>query len=285
MGGTLSVKTAKKGERQMGKISVRDTTAENLDDLCRICIPPEKRDDPTFVTGIEVKIRWAMEMLQVWGAFAKMAYVGSAAVGLIQYEPVPRERVVRIHCIYIPEKGYWQKGIATRLLSSLIEEMKGPKIWLGGEPALALVTKTFPGEKPGQYPACYFFTRMGFKQVGGNPDYLYYPLKEGFIYQPLEEQEVEYVSQEEDKGKALIIYGPSFCPFSYTFLKMAEQAIMQVAPGIPVRWIDKSEEPKEVKKRGCFEGCIVNAKPIKSFVPAKDNFQREVVEALGIGSL
>lgn len=45
-----------------------------------------------------------MKMLQKWGSFAKLAYDGSDPVGLIQYESVPREGVVYIHCIYVPEK-------------------------------------------------------------------------------------------------------------------------------------------------------------------------------------
>lgn len=266
--------------RQKDQVRIRDISDENIDDLCRICVSSEKRDDPTFIAGMEGKRKWAMEMLQTWGAFAKLAYEGSAAVGLIQYEPISMERIVRIYCIYVPEKEHWQKEIATQLLSSLIEEMKEPKVCFDDEPALALVTKTFPGEKPGQYPARLFFTKMGFKQIGEDPDFLYYPLKQGFIYQPVEEKEAEYVPQAEDKGKALIIYGPSFCPFSYVFLKKVEQAIEEVAPGIPIRWINKAEEPEEVKKRGYIEGCVVNAKPMKSFVLDKEDFQREVAKAL-----
>ncbi len=86
----------------MAEITVRDVTDENIDDLCRICVPSEKRDDPAFIIGTELKRKWAMEMRQQWGAFAKLAYEGETAVGLIQYEPIPEERVVRIHCVYVP---------------------------------------------------------------------------------------------------------------------------------------------------------------------------------------
>ncbi len=88
----------------MLEIRIRDVTDENKDGLCRICVPSEKRNDPTFVTGMEGKRKWAMKMLQKWGSFAKLAYDGSDPVGLIQYESVPREGVVYIHCIYVPEK-------------------------------------------------------------------------------------------------------------------------------------------------------------------------------------
>ncbi|MEW6455575.1 MAG: GNAT family N-acetyltransferase [Acidobacteriota bacterium] len=275
----------------MEKIRIKNVTEENIDDLCQICIPSEKREDPAFIKGMEEKRKWAMEMLQMWSSFAKLAYRESTPVGLIQYKPVPPERIIYIYCIYVPEKENWRKEVATKLLSSLIEDMKKPRVWFDNKFPLALVTQTFAGEKPGQYSARLFFTKKGFKQVGDDPDFLYYPLKKGFIYQPVkgrrdpvyitETQKTEgYIPQEEDKGKVLLIYGPSFCPFSYSFLKKAEQEIKEVAQGIPMRWISKSEEPEEVKKRGNVEGCFVNAKPIKSFVFDKENFQKEVSEAL-----
>jgi N-acetylglutamate synthase-like GNAT family acetyltransferase len=264
----------------MDEIKVRDLSAANVEDLCRICVPIAKRDGPAYVTGMELKRRWAMAMLQRWGACAKLAYIGSEDVGLIQYEPVPEERVIHIHCLYVPEQEYWQKGIATRLLSSLVEDMKAPQVWFGDRPARALVTKTFPGEKPGQYPARCFFVGMGFQQVGEDADLLYTPLEQGCAYQPTAKKAVEYVPQAEDRGRATIIYGPSFCPFAYVFLKKAAQTIQEVAPGLSVRWIDRSKEPAEVKRRGNFEGCVVNARPIRSFVLDKESFQREVAEAL-----
>ena len=264
----------------MEKFRIEDITKENIKDLCLICIPPEKIDHPAFITGMEEKRKWAMEMLRKWGTFAKLSYRESTVVGLIQYKPVPRERVIYIYCIFVPEKDQWQKGIATQLLSNLIADMKKPKLWFDNKPALALVTRTFAGEKPGQFSARLFFKRMGFKQVGEDPDFLYYPLEEGFIYQPVKEKRAEYIPQEEDKDKVLLVHGPSYCPFSYFFLKMTEQTIKEIAPGISTRWIDSSQEPEEVRKRGNIEGCVVNTKPIKSFVLDKKDFQKEVTEAL-----
>jgi len=165
-------------------------------------------------------------------------------------------------------------------LSSLVAEIRAPKCWFGNETALALVTKTFPGEQQGQYPARLFFKNMGFKQVGENPDFLYFPLREGFIYQTAEEEQSEYIPQEEDKGKVLMVYGPSSCPFSYVFLKKAEQAIEEIAPSIPIKWMNSVEVPDEVKKRGNVEGCIVNGRYIRSFVLEREAFQKEVMEAL-----
>lgn len=265
----------------MDKIRVDDIIDKNIQDLCQVCVPSEKRDDPYFVKGVEEKRRWAVEMLHKWGPFAKLAYQGSTAIGLIQYKPVPDERVVFIYCIYIPDSEHWRKGAANQLLSRVIEEMEEPKAWFGDQPPLALVTETFPGERPGQYPAHRFFTQKGFKQAGENPDVLYFPLREDFVYRPAcDKKEVEYIPQEEDKGKALIIHGSSSCPYSYPFLKIAEESIRMAAPEIPIRWIDHFQEPEEASRRGLREGCVVNAKPIKTFVLEKEGFREEVSRAL-----
>ncbi len=264
----------------MEEISVREVTRGNVDDLCRICVPSEKREDPVYVTGMELKRVWALGMLEKWGTCAMLAYRGSIPVGMIQYYPVPEQGIVRIHCIYVPEEGNWRKGIGTRLLSGLMKDVRGAKDWFGGEPPAALVTRTFPGEAPGQYPARLFFRRRGFVQVGDDPDLLYYPLRPGFVYRPPKELGPEYIPQPEDRGRAVFIYGPAPCPFAYVFMKRAERAVMEVAPWLPVQWIDASAEPDEMRKRGGVTGCIVNAVPIRSLVLDEGRFRREVLEAL-----
>ena len=264
----------------MEKVCVVDVGEETIQNLCQVCVPSGRRDDPDFITGMEEKRKWAIRMLHKWGAFAKLAYRGSTAVGLIQYKPIPSERVVFIYCIYVPESEHWRKGVASQLLSSLIEEMEEPKAWFDDQLPLAMVTETFPGEKPGQYTAHRFFTNKGFKPAGEKPNLLYYPLMNDYVYRPIGEKEVKYIPQEEDKGKAVIIHGSSSCPYSYSFLKLAEASVREVAPGLPVRWINHLLEPEEVNKRGLREGCIVNAKHIKTFVLHKAGFEEDVGRAL-----
>jgi hypothetical protein len=220
-------------------------------------------------------------MLQKWGSFAKLAYRGSTPVGLIQYEPIPDERAVSILCIYVPDREHWRQRAASKLLANLIEETEKLKNWFGGRTARVLVTRTFPGEKPDQFPARNFFLRQGFKQAGEDPDFLYLPLINGWIYQPAVEQDLNYIPQEEDLGVAVIIHGTTFCPYSYLFLKKAERLITEIDPEIQIRWIDSTLEPEEAKRRGLQEGHIVNAKQIKAFVLQEEDFKAEVSQALG----
>lgn len=44
----------------MAEFNIRDVTGESVDDLCRMCIPPEKMDAPIFIKGREEKKKWAI---------------------------------------------------------------------------------------------------------------------------------------------------------------------------------------------------------------------------------
>lgn len=264
----------------MGQTQIVNLNPDNLDDLCRVCLPGEKAHDPIYLTAIALKRRWAQEKLRLWGSFAKLAYEAAELAGFIQLEPLAEAQLVRIHCIYVPQAAHWQKGIGRQLLSGVVEEMKQPQTWFAGQPAQALVTQTFRGEKPGQLSARAFFEKEGFIPAAEGSDLLVYALTEGFVYQPVTDTTAEYVPQEEDLGRALIIYGPCSCPFSYVFWQMAARTIEELAPGIQVRWVDKEQEPAAVLRRGQFEGCVVNTKPIRAFVLDAAEFRSEVQQAL-----
>ena len=264
------------------EITVRDVREENVDDLCQVCVASCLRDDPDWIRGAADKKKWAAEMFPKWGSFARVAYENGNPAGMIQYRPSPEERVVRIDCIYVPDQSYWGKGIGSRLLRSLMEDVKKTMKWFNNKRPLALVTKTFPGGAPEQYTAREFFTRKGFRQTGESPDHLYYPLQPGFAYKPIPKKEVHYIRQDEDKGKVVIISGPDYCPATYPyFLKRMEKYIREIDPAVSIRWIDSSDEPEEVRKRNVSVGdCIVNGRLIRSHVLDKENFQNEAKGAL-----
>ena len=265
----------KKGVFKMKNLVIKDVDFESIDDLVRLCIPQEKRGNPLYVRGMNVKKRWVTEVIRRFGSIAKLAYLDSKPVGLIQYQPNPEERVVMVDCIFVPEEANLRKGIGKALLKALIREMEKPKAAFNGGVPLALVTQTF--EVPGRYSQRDFFERMGFKRVKeDNPFLLYYPLEKGYVYQP---REKGFTPQEEDLGKALIFYAPS-CPFSIIFSERIKESISEIAPDLPIRMVNTFEEPEEVEKRGQVPALVVNGKPIKAFFMDKENFQKEVKKAL-----
>jgi len=196
-------------------------------------------------------------------------------VGLIQYYLLPEEQTVKISCIFVPEKENLRKGIGKSLLKALIEEMKKPQKVFNNNIPLALVTWAF--NVPNRYPQHEFYMKMGFKKVKeDNPNFLYYPLKKEYVHHYKEEK---FIPQKEDFGKAVIFYDPS-CPFSIYFSEKIKESIREVVPDIPVRIINMFEEQEEVKMRGRVPTCAVNGKPIQAFFMDKENFHKEIREAL-----
>jgi len=256
-------------------LEIRDVTFASIDDLINLCIPSDKKDDPLFVESMGAKKKWATQVMERYGSIAKLAYSNSEPVGLIQYQPKPEERIVTIDCIFVPEEQNLRKGIGKSLLEAVIEDVKEPRPIFSDDIPLALVTWAF--EVPGRYAQKKFYRKMKFKRVKkGNPFLLYYPLKKGYIHRPKEER---FRPQEEDRGKALIFYDPS-CPFSLIFSERMKALIREVAPHVPIRMINKFEEPEEVERRGKVPACAVNGKSIETFFMDKENFQKEVRKAL-----
>ncbi|MEM0095093.1 MAG: hypothetical protein QW660_00430 [Candidatus Bathyarchaeia archaeon] len=64
------------------------------------------------------------------------------------------------------------------------------------------------------------------------------------------------------------------------FTEQIKAAISEVAPNLPIRTVNMFEEQDEVNRRGQVPLCAVNGKPITAFFLDKENFQREVIEAL-----
>jgi len=257
------------------ELKIKNVTLENLEDLVNLCIPQDRKKDPLFLKGVNEKKRWAAKTFQKYGAIAKIAYANSLPVGLIQYQPVTEEKTVKIDCIFVPEKENLRKGIGKALLKAVIEDADKPNPIFNGHSALALVTWAF--QVPGRYPQHEFYQKMGFRRVReDDPFLLYYPFKKGYVYRP---KEKKYTAQEEDKGKALIFYDPS-CPFSIYFSEKIKELLKEITPNIQIRMINRFEEQEEVEKRGQAPACAVNGKPIQTFFLDKENFQKEVKQAL-----
>ena len=83
---------------------VEDVTRDNVKDFIILCIPREKISEPQFIEGIKAKERWVCNMLKEYGEVGKIAYIAGQPAGMIQYKPDPKDRVVWITCIFVPNK-------------------------------------------------------------------------------------------------------------------------------------------------------------------------------------
>lgn len=263
----------------MEEIQICDPACKNLRDLAGLCVPAGELANPIFQRGQERKEIWLREMLKRGVPFVKLGYFLGELAGLIHLEPISEEETVNIQCIFVPQEKHRKKGVATRLLEAVICDMKRPQAWNNNRPAKALRTYAFSTGDPSFFSQEEFYCRRGFRQTREDPLSLYFPLEEEYAHTSCV-RPPSYVFQQEDAGTVLILHGPSFCPWDYFFNLKAERSLREIAPDLPVRWIDRIIEPEEIEKRGGYQGIVVNGQPIHSFVLYREEFRKEVEKAL-----
>ncbi len=261
----------------MGEIQICDPAGNNLSDLAGLCLPTEGKTNPVLEKGRKEKETWSREMIKKGVPFAKLGYLQRELAGVINFEPIPEEEAANIRCIFVPQEKHQKRGVATRLLEAVIDDMKKPQAWNLNRPAKTLRTYAFSTGNPSFLPQEGFYRRRNFRQIGADPLAFYLPLEEGYIHEPgLRQPGPSYIFQEEDRGTALILHGPSFCPWDYSFNLKAEQSLREIAPALTIRWIDQNREPEEIAKRGGYLGIVVNGQPILSLVLFREEFRKEV---------
>ena len=259
-------------------VRIENLQDSNIDDLIYVC-SSKKLGDPIHQQGIRLKKQWLREMLQKYGPCAKIAYYKDRPAAQILYYPeeaditkeYTRKTVLVITCIYNPTLKAQKKGIGTKLLQSLIRDVKQRKTCLGNKPCKFILAKAF---NTGEFlPMPEFYKKNGFIPTPDG-DMFYLPI-EG-EYEPLPPIG-SYEPLPEDKDKAIIFYGPS-CQFSYPFAKKIEELIIEAAPHVKIEMINEWEKPEESIKRENW-WLIVNAKPIQTFFMETEKFKEEIRQA------
>jgi len=262
------------------RIRVVDVDTSNIDDLVFVCSFKKLRD-PIHKMGIDLKTEWVREMLQKYGACAKIAYLDEIPRGQIlhyaeELDPLvtkPRERAIQVQCIFTSRPEARRKGVAKALLNHLLRDLKRPMAYFHNQPCSFVFTNAFDtGEVFSQRR---FFEHMGFKRAVNDSDILYYPIAGTHTPEQIAEPR-EAIS--EDKGRAVLSYSPT-CQFSFEFAKQAEAIIRAVDPELPVHRINEWERPSEAIRRK-RDKILVNGVPIRSFFSGEDKFKDDIRRAL-----
>jgi len=135
------------------KILTRSITPENFGDIpesCRSCIYWEYPEDFEKARLMEQKRKlklcaekkkeWFLKTLKEFGSCGKIVYYNSKLVGYAQYAPSTRfpqaknyeskhlgkaeEGAIFLSCLYIPDKSMRGKGVGTRLLKHIIDDLR-----------------------------------------------------------------------------------------------------------------------------------------------------------------
>jgi len=147
------------------KVTIKDLSDENID------------DHPCFKSGNERAVTmtktWLTEVYTKFGPCVKVAYVNGKPVALVQYGPMDifphvdkpdAHETILIHCIYTVDEKYKGKGIARKLVESLVCDMKKPHRYLGGGRFKKIVALS--GKKRlGPAGPVEFFRKVGFTEV------------------------------------------------------------------------------------------------------------------------
>jgi len=167
------------------QVEIRDATPENLDDLVGPgCAPrfDDARHAQTLKEGGLLKKEWVRKALQRFGCCAKIAYVESKPVGFIEFYPMSvfpllpkrEKRTVLITCVLVSDKTVRDKGIGTKLVQELINDLRQrPLPYFNGEKAEEIAIGSwgchtgFPESRPRFRN---FFFRNGFVEDPSFPD-------------------------------------------------------------------------------------------------------------------
>ena len=256
-------------------ITVREVTLENLEDVFKVC-SRNRLDSPTQMKGIAIKRDWMKRMIRRYGPVSMVAYLDGEPAAQVMYypeealpyEPNPRRGVLRVECIYNSSPETRGRGVGKALLERLTAEAYKGLRCMGGECRFMVAEAFNTGEGVSMED---FYASNGFMRGDGE---LYLPVHGG--YEPRER--VSYTPAEEDRGRAIVFYNRN-CEYSYPFALRIEEALGEVAPSLPVTFIDMWGEPGEAARRG-VRYLVVNAKQINSHIGNLDAFKAEVAEAL-----
>lgn len=259
-------------------IRIENLKDSNLDDLIYVC-SSKRLEDPVHREGMRLKRLWLKEMLDKYGSCAKIAYYNEKPAAQILFYPevadrakmFTRDGVLFINCIYNPTPEAQRLGLGKMLLQNVVEEAKRGESCLGRKPCRFILANAF---NTGEFlPMPHFYRKYGFlpSEEGSA---LYLPIKGE--YEPV--PSAEYRPLEEDRGKAVILYG-SKCQFSYPFAKRVEAIIRETLPQVTIEMINEWEKPEESAKRGNW-WLVVNAKPIQTFFMDTENFKAEIKQAV-----
>ena len=90
---------------------------------------------------MQKKLEWLRDTNRLFGNCGKILYVDGEAVGYAQYAPhkllprvadyqagPPSEDAVLISCLFIPHKGFRRLGLGSKLLQSIIDDLRSRSI-------------------------------------------------------------------------------------------------------------------------------------------------------------
>jgi len=263
------------------KVEIRNITEDNVGDALIVCTPEKMMPNQFYRQGLKVRKEWLLGLIHTVGSCCKIAYVNEKPVGMIQFNPLhripyfgtKRRDALYIYCIFVKHK-FRNQGIGSKLLETLIDEMKKPNPLFENRPCRVLVTtarERYAFKQPS------YFRLKGFSEVKSNFD-------AGLVNWLFEEKPSKSLGisshgpiQMTEQG-ATIFYDPS-CQYCIYFNETIRKLVTELKPSISVREFNLWDEPQEALKRGVTSRVTyINGLPILFREP--EQFREAIRKAL-----
>jgi GNAT superfamily N-acetyltransferase len=271
----------------MQDIKVLPITMETVECASYVCSDPDDVGLEIADKGCNLKTQWAEDEIKKGFVPGFVAWFHGKPAGVFNLEHRKEDRLISIKCVWVPRKDHWDKGIASHILEKLIHYAKTTTCF-DGMNAKAIIVFPFDGGFPEQKKWHEFMTRKGFVATPEDSCMLYYPIEPGFIYNKNPEKDGffedysgrEYILQEEDKNKVLVIEEPDICPYYHVFFAKTAAKILELKPEMEIIFLNSIINKDEVEKRGRFRGMVVKGKKIVTPSYHYGKFMEEVKAAL-----
>jgi len=235
------------------------------------------KDIPSYKQGLNVRREWLVQLYKTVGPCCKIAYMEDVPVGMIQYTPLhripyfptKRKDVLYIHCIYV-KRDFRDKGIGSKLLHTIIDEMRKPNSLFEAQPCRILVTTA--RERHGFTQPGYLLLK-GFCRTADNVDVgLAYWL---FETRPKEKLDISvsdpiHVAEEGVR----IFYSPT-CQYCIYWNQNIRKLVGEVKRDTRVEEVNIWNEPEEpIRRRVTSPVTYVNGRPVPIMDP--DRFRETI---------
>lgn len=263
------------------EVEMRNITEDNVDDALIVCTPEKMMPNPFYRQGLKVRREWLLGLTRTTGSCCKLAYKDGKPVGMIQFNPLhripyfaPQRRdALYIHCIFVKQE-FRNQGIGSKLLETLIDEIKKPNPLFENQSCRVLVT-TARERHAFKQPS--YFRLRGFSEIRGNLD-------AGLVNWLFEEEPSESLGissygpiQMTEQGIA-IFYDPC-CQYCIYINENIRKLVTELKPSIGVRELNLWDEPREALKRSVTSRVTyINGAPILFREP--EQFREAVRKAL-----
>jgi GNAT superfamily N-acetyltransferase len=248
----------------MDEIKVLPITMDTIQCSSFVCSDPDDVGLELADHGCNLKAQWAAQEIGKGFVPGFVAWYHGKPAGVFNLEHRKEDRIISIKCVWVPKKDHWDKGIASHILEKLIHYAKTTTCF-DGINAKAIIVFPFDGGFPEQKKWHEFMIRKGFVPTQEDNCLLFYPIEPGYIYQknPQKDSFFEdnsaknYIEQEQDKDKILVIESPIMCPYYHVFFAKAAAKLKEIKPDIEVVFLNSEIDNAEVAKRGSFRGLVV----------------------------